>query len=150
MTQFNDILDREEFRRRESQEVPTGYFESLQARLSRISSEQVSRPRVSRPAPVFYWATAVAAALVAGLLILNHGAASRNDFSVISSYDYLAEAGLASMTDIDASILAAGIGEDEISASSDGESANSEVDALFENYSQDDIARYLSENGILY
>ena len=153
MTRYSNILDREEFRRRESQAVPEGYFESLQARLERISTEQSAQSGVKPAAvkvrrPVLYWAAGIAAALITGLLMLNRGASSVSGVSVTDSYELMAEAGMASMTDLDASLLAAGIEESEIPARADGDS--SEVDLLFESYSQDEIARYLSENGILY
>ena len=105
MDQKLDILERKELRRN-PYTVPEGYFDRLQERLSAIPLQerlgaiprQEATPR-TRIRPVLAFATGIAAALAAVLLLVSRPGALPDDTADFGSYEQFAYADLIPHTD---------------------------------------------------
>ena len=105
MDQKLDILERKELRRN-PYTVPEGYFDRLQERLGAIPGQerlgaiprQEATPR-TRIRPVLAFATGIAAALAAVLLLVSRPGALPDDTADFGSYEQFAYADLIPHTD---------------------------------------------------
>lgn len=124
--------------------VPDGYFESLQSRLSEVSRRE-ARPRIHRKASLYMAVAAgLAAVIVAGGFFL-YGNHSSEAFSADEFYDELMYSDLIPVTDPEAVFMAVmqdGASDPDAEAALDG--------ALLQDDDQDgsDAMEYLIYSGI--